>query len=68
MMRRVTLCGKVKDLRSGAEAKASVNSATQVIWSRPESQRSIHEQAEADVTVRGGPNKYGLKTVLMTCG
>jgi hypothetical protein len=68
MILRVTLPGKVKGLRPVAEAKASVNSATPVRWSRPESQRSIHGQAEADVTVRGGPNEYGLKTVSMTCG
>ena len=68
MIRRVTLSGKVKGLRSVAEGKPSVNSAMKVKWSRPESKRSIHEQAEADVTVRGGPNEYGLKTVSMTCG
>ena len=68
MMWRVTLSGKVKSLRLEAEGKPSVNSAIQVRWSRPESQRSIHEQAEADVTVRGGPNGCGLKTAPMTCG
>ena len=67
-MWRVTLFGKVKGLRPVAEGKPSVNSATQVKWSRPESQRSIHGQAEADVTVRGGPNGCGLKTAPMTCG
>ena len=68
MTRRVVLSGKVKGLRSEAEGKPSVNSATQVKWARPEAKRSNHEQVEADVTVRGGPNRYGLKTVLMTCG
>ena len=68
MIRGVGLHGKVKGLRSEAEGKPSVNSANQVMWARPEAKRSNHGQVEADVTVRGGPNRYGLKTVLTTCG
>jgi hypothetical protein len=68
MIRGVTLLGKVKGLRPEAEGKPSVNSATQVKWGRPEAKRSNHGQVEADVTVRGGPNRCGLKTALRTCG
>ena len=34
----------------------------------PKPGRSTHEQAEAGVTPSGGPHRYGLKTVRMTCG
>jgi hypothetical protein len=39
------------------------------IWGYdPKPGRSTHEQGEAEVTLSGGPNPYGLKTVGMTCG
>ena len=34
----------------------------------PKPGRSTHEQGEAGVTPSGGPHRYGLKTVRMTCG
>jgi hypothetical protein len=34
----------------------------------PKPGRSTHEQGEAEVTLSGGPHRYGLKTVRMTCG
>ena len=34
----------------------------------PKPGRSTHGQAEAGVTPSGGPHRYGLKTVRMTCG
>ena len=34
----------------------------------PKPGRSTHEQGEAWVTPRGGPNRCGLKTARMTCG
>ena len=57
MSLRVTVTSKVKDLRSGAEAKASLNRATIVSSSRRETEWSIHGQVEAVVTYSGGPNQ-----------
>jgi hypothetical protein len=39
------------------------------IWGYdPKPGRSTHEQGEAEVTLSGGPNRCGLKTIRMTCG
>jgi hypothetical protein len=67
MSQRVAVCGKVNPLGE-AEAKASLNRAKQVTCCRPETQRSIHGQAEARVRLRGGPNSPQLKMWEMTCG
>ena len=68
MSLRVTVASKVKDLRSGAEAKASLNRATIVSSSRRETVRSTHGQVEALLTQSGGPNPLTLKSLGMTCG
>ena len=39
-----------------------------VTWRRPETGRPIHEQVEAKVKFRGGPNPRALKSSGMTCG
>ena len=67
MIRRVTVCGKVKDLRSGAEAKASLNRANKLHNVSPKPWRAMHEQDEAYVRVGGGPNRLALKNYRMTC-
>jgi hypothetical protein len=68
MSLRVTFTSKVKDFRSGAVAKASLNRATIVSSSRRETVRSTHGQVEAVVTHSGGPNPLTLKSLGMTCG
>ncbi len=62
------LCSEVKQFSCGAVAKASLNRATLVARHRPETRRSSHEQVEAVVTHRGGPNSRLLKKSEMTCG
>ena len=61
MVRRVNVTSKVNDLRSGAEAKASLNRAMLVSGIRPETERPSHEQAEVEVKLHGGPNPLPLK-------
>ena len=68
MSLRVTVSSKVKCLRHGAVAKASLNRATIVSSSRRETVRSTHGQVEAVVTHSGGPNQLTLKSLWMTCG
>ena len=59
---------EVKGLRSEAEAKASLNRASEYMGADPKPKRSIHGQVEAGVTPGGGPNRCGLKTARMSCG
>ncbi len=68
MIRRVTVRGLVKALRAEAIGKPSLNRATFVVGGRRETARTTHEQVEARVILRGGPNPLGLKTEGMTCG
>ena len=56
MILRVTVTGKDKDLRSGSEAKASLNRA-KVACGRPEARRSTHGQNEVTVIGYGGSNR-----------
>ena len=49
------LCSEVKAFSAGAAGKPSLKRAI-VAWSRPETGRPIHEQVEAMVRHRGGPN------------
>ena len=68
MVRRVNVSGKVKNLRFGAEARASLNRAHKVrcIW--PETGWPTHVQAEVEVKLHGGPNTRPLKWPVMRCG
>lgn len=51
------------------ERKRVLSRGRMSIWGYdPKPGRSTHEQGEAEVTLSGGPNPYGLKTVGMTCG
>ena len=50
------------------EAKASLNRADIVAWSRPEARWAIYEQVEGGVKPIGGPNHLTLKSLWMTCG
>ena len=68
MIRRVTVNGVVKVLRTEALGKPSLNRATIVVGGRRETARTTHEQVESRVIPRGGPNPSGLKTGGMTCG
>ena len=68
MGRRVTLSGKVNQIFWEAVAKASLNRANVVWWSRPETEWSIHGQGEAKVRFRGGPNLLTVKCHRMNCG
>ena len=68
MIRRVTLCCKVKRLWREAEAKASAKRALLVTWRRPETGGSIHGQGEVVLIDHGGPNRSVLKNCRMTCG
>ena len=61
MVRRVNVTSEVKDLRSAAEAKASLNRALIVSGIRPETEWPSHEQAEVEVKLHGGPNPLPLK-------
>ena len=61
MVRRVNVTGKVKLLRSAAEAKASLKWAYLVSGIRPETGWPSHEQAEVEVKLHGGPNPLPLK-------
>jgi hypothetical protein len=72
MSQRVTVCGEVKGVTPGAEAKASLNRAllfeVVVAGSRPETGLPTHGQGEAKVKLRGGPNRLRLQTERMNCG
>ena len=68
MIRRVSVSGLVKVLRTEAIGKPSLNRAFMVASARRETARSTHEQVESRVIPRGGPNPSGLKTGGMTCG
>ena len=57
-----------KFLWNGAAAKASAKRATLSHGVDPKRRRSNHGQVEADLTVRGGPNRLTLKSYRMTCG
>jgi hypothetical protein len=39
-----------------------------VSGSRPETERSIHDQGEGEVKLAGGPNRVMLKNYRMSCG
>ena len=56
MVRRVNVTGKVKCLRHGAAAKASLKWASLVGCIRPETGWPNHGQDEARVKSSGGPN------------
>ena len=68
MSLRVSVSGKVKFQRNGAEAKASLNRANLVASARRETKWATHGQVEAVVTHSGGPNPLTLKSYGMTCG
>ena len=55
---------RLSNLSYGAEGRPSLNRAARVAWCRPETRRSIHEQVEAVVRHRGGPNH----TYVEKCG
>ncbi len=59
---------RAKLLWSGAAAKASAKRATLSHGVDTKRRRSNHGQVEADLTVRGGPNRLMLKNHRMTCG
>ena len=61
MVRRVNVTGKVKHLRCGAVAKASLKRAHEVSCTRPETGWPTHVQAEVQVKLHGGPNRLPLK-------
>ena len=61
MVRRVILCSEVKDLRSVAEVKASVNSTKQLHAIDPKPGDLSIVQAEVRVKPHGGPNRLPLK-------
>ena len=68
MIRRVSVGGWVKVLRTEAKGKPSLNRAQLVTGARRETARTTHEQVESRVIPRGGPNPLGLKTDGMTYG
>ena len=68
MIRRVTVVGLVKALRAEASGKPSLNRAKLSRAADAKPVRTTHEQVEAWVIPRGGPNPLGLKTEGMTCG
>ena len=53
---------------TGGIVKASFNRASTVHINRPETRWPIHEQAEAQVKLRGGPNRSAFQHTRMTCG
>ena len=53
---------------TGGIVKASFNRAIIVCISRPETRWPSHEQAEAQVKLRGGPNRRAFQRSRMTCG
>ena len=56
-------------VRYEAEGKPSLKRAKIIVsCSRPETEWPIHEQVEAWVKSSGGPNRYSLKRIRMTCG
>ena len=61
MVRRVCVTGKVKCLRHGAAAKASLKRAYEVGCTRPETEWPTHVQDEVEVKLHGGPNARLLK-------
>ena len=50
-----------------ATVKASLNRAF-VAYTRPETRRASHDQDEAHVKVRGGPNPRAVQHSGMSCG
>ena len=68
MVRRVNVFGKVKHLRCGAAAKASLKWAYEVKCIRPETGWPTHGQVEVKVKLYGGPNRLSLKCQRMSCG
>lgn len=63
---RVNLYSEFKQLLLDL-AKASFKKRL-VIWVRPETKWSSHEQVEAGSFARGGPYSYLLQQIGMTCG
>ena len=59
--------GKVKPFRGEAEAKASLKWAKESYVVDLKPMRSIHDQVEARVKSRGGPNPRKLKIAGMSC-
>ena len=57
---------RLSDERSRSESESEQGDL--VTGGRPETGRAIHGQAEAEVRLRGGPNRPRLKTGRMTCG
>ena len=66
MSLRVVIRSEVKPI-GVAVGKPSLNRAKLVACVRPEASRSIYGQVEAAVRRCGGPNRFGLKTIRMTC-
>ena len=66
MGQRLTFSGKLNRI---GEAKGNrVLIGRQVTGSRPETERSIHDQDDGRVTPAGGPNPLSLKSQGMSCG
>ena len=68
MSQRVNVSGKVKAETAGAVAKASLNRANELLVLDTKPKRATHEQAEAKLILRGGPNAPMLQNWAMTCG
>jgi len=67
MSLRVNFSGEVKGVTPGAGAKASLNRA-RVAGIRHETKWATHDQGEAGLTTRGGPNFSILQNCEMSCG
>jgi len=62
------LNGKLKQPCVGVE-KSNINIVILVIWIRPETEWSNHEQVEDSVVIHvGGPNSCLSKKIEMICG
>ena len=57
---------RLSDERSRSESESEQGES--VAYGRPETWRATHGQVEAEVRLRGGPNRPRLKTGRMTCG
>ena len=66
MGQRLTFSGQPN--RVGEAQGNRVRIGRRVAGSRPETERSIHDQAEGGVTLTGGPNPRLLKKPGMSCG
>eukprot|EP00825_Cyclidium_porcatum_P049908 TRINITY_DN873_c0_g2_i1.p1 TRINITY_DN873_c0_g2~~TRINITY_DN873_c0_g2_i1.p1 ORF type:complete len:262 (-),score=-57.85 TRINITY_DN873_c0_g2_i1:33-818(-) len=67
MNRRVMVCSKVKS-RTTEPQRKRVRIGRLVARHRPETRRSTHGQGEAQLNLRGGPNRLLLKKYRMSCG